>query len=61
MFGDATKTRCDYCCRPLGLVRKRYFDHQFCCEACERAFKEERSEIVAQFKSGIYRSLANSR
>jgi hypothetical protein len=53
------KTRCDYCCAPFGLVRRRYFNHQFCCEPCEEAYKEQRSKIVAEFKSGLYHSLAN--
>jgi hypothetical protein len=59
ILGDGMKTRCDYCRGPFGLVRTRYFDRQFCCEECERAYKDQRSEIVAQLKSGMYRSLAN--
>jgi len=54
------KTRCDYCLGAFGLVRRRYFHHQFCCEACERAHKEQHSNAFAKFKSGLYRSLASS-
>jgi predicted nucleic acid-binding Zn ribbon protein len=58
--GDDMKTRCDYCCGAFGLIRRRYFDHQFCCEACEGAYKEERARIAAQFKSGFYQTLTNT-
>jgi predicted nucleic acid-binding Zn ribbon protein len=61
MFGANMKTRCDNCCGPFGLVRRRYFDHQFCCEACEEAYKEQRAKIAAQFKSGFYQSLSDNR
>ena len=58
--GDAMKTRCDYCCAPFGLLRRRYFNYQFCCEACEEAHKEQRSKMIAEFRSGLSHSLANS-
>jgi hypothetical protein len=58
--GDVMKTRCDHCRGAFGLVRRRYFDHQFCCEACEGAYKEERARIVQQFKSGTYLALSNT-
>jgi hypothetical protein len=54
------KTRCDYCSGVFGLMRRRYFHHQFCCEACERAYKEQRSHVFAALKSGLYRTLAKS-
>ena len=60
MFGANMKTRCDNCCGPFGLVRRRYFDHQFCCEVCEEAYKEQRAKIAAQFKSGFYQSLSDN-
>jgi len=55
------KTRCDYCCGPFGLTRRKYFGHQFCTEACEEAYKDQRSEIAAGFKAGFYCSLANGK
>jgi len=60
LFGHVTKTSCNYCCERFGLVRRRYFDHQFCCEACEEAYKEKRSQIAAEFKAGFHHSLTNS-
>jgi hypothetical protein len=59
-IGDAMKTRCDYCCAPFGLLRRRYFNYQFCCEACEEAYKEQRSKMIAEFRSGLSHSLANN-
>jgi len=53
------KTRCDHCLGAFGLVRRRYFHHQFCCEACERAYKQH-SSAFAEIKSGLCRSLARS-
>jgi hypothetical protein len=61
MFGASMKTRCDHCCGPFGLIRRRYFDHQFCCEVCEEAYKKQRAKIAAQFKSGFYSSISDSR
>jgi hypothetical protein len=61
IWGDGMKTRRDYCCGPFGLVRRRYFDHQFCCEACEGAYKEERAKMTAQFKSGFYQARSSIR
>jgi hypothetical protein len=58
--GDVMKTRCDYCRGAFGLIRRRYFDHQFCCEACEEAYKQERARIVARFKSGFYQAITNT-
>jgi hypothetical protein len=57
--GDAMKTRCDHCCGAFGLVRRRHFGHQFCCEACEEAYKEERARMAAQLKSSFYPELTN--
>jgi len=54
------KTRCDHCLGAFGLVRRRYFHHQFCCEACERAYKQQHSSAFAELKSGLCRSLARS-
>jgi len=54
------KTRCDHCLGAFGLVRRRYFHHQFCCEACEKAYKQQHSSAFAEIKSGLYRSLARS-
>jgi len=54
------KTRCDYCLGAFGLVRRGSFHHQFCCEACESAYREEHSNAFAKFKSGLCRSLARS-
>src|SRR4051812_43633931 len=58
--GDVMKTRCDHCCGGFGLTRRRYFDHQFCCEACEEAYKQERARLAAQFKSGFYQAITTS-
>jgi len=60
MSGHIMKTRCDYCCGPFGLIRRRHFGHQFCSEACEEGYKKDRSKIIAEFKSGRYRSLSDS-
>jgi hypothetical protein len=59
MWGAGMKTRCDYCCGPFGLVRRRNFDHQFCCEVCEEAYKQRRAKMVAQFKSGFYSTVSD--
>ena len=59
LCGDVMKTRCDHCCGAFGLVRRRYFGYQFCCEACEGAYKEERAKIVAQFKCGTRQAVTN--
>jgi hypothetical protein len=61
MFGANMKTRCEYCGGPFGLIRRRYFDHQFCCEACETAYKEQRAKIATQLKSSSYPSLSENR
>jgi len=61
MCGAGMKTRCDYSCGPFGLVRRRNFDRQFCCEVCEEAYKQQRAKMAAQFKSGFYSTLSDGR
>jgi len=54
---SVVKTRCDFCNGSFGLIRRRYRNRQFCCTRCEEAYKEQRSKIVADFKTRLYGSL----
>ena len=46
--------------RTFWIGSQKVPDHQFCCEACQEAYKEKRSQIAAEFKAGFHHSLTNS-
>jgi hypothetical protein len=54
---SVVKTRCDFCNGAFGLIRRRYRNRQFCCAPCEKAYKDQRSKIVADLKARFYGTL----